>query len=228
MLSSAILKTSILLPQQFRLFFHWNTCPRCHLLPIASSFSPCPRVKRSVRGTMASTHLVKPQLPTRCHNRNLPHGTWKCPERRGDSRPLNIRDSSRWTFGGVYVMLIADLMLIASFATKVHPTTSRLLPNKLLWQHLGLPETIANGYPFHAEGCEKLLRRWTTVPSKNLQHLGSNMKCSFWFVLTWSFAVNRILKLDYLQSSKHLNMLTCCRFEASLQTQGTTNYNHVH
>ena len=113
-------------------------------------------------------------------NRNW---TWnlKMPKRSGDSKPLNIRDSSRWTFGGVYVMLIADLMLIASFATKVHPTTSRLLPNKLLWQHLGLPETIASGYPFHAEGCEKLLRRWTTAPSKNLQHLGSNMKCSFWF-----------------------------------------------
>lgn len=113
-------------------------------------------------------------------NRNW---TWnlKMPKRSGDSKPLNIRDSSRWTFGGVYVMLIADLMLIATFATKVHPTTSRLLPNKLLWQHLGLPETIASGYPFHAEGCEKLLRRWTTAPSKNLQHLGSNMKCSFWF-----------------------------------------------
>ena len=137
--------------------------------------------------------------------------TWnlKMPKRSGDSKPLNIRDSSRWTSGGVYVMLIADLMLIASFATKVHPTTSRLLPNKLLWQHLGLPETIANGYPFHAEGCEKLLRRWTTVPSKNLQHLGSDWwHAHFGLVfLKWSFAVNRILKLDYLQSSKHLNML---------------------
>ena len=155
----------ILLPQQFQQFLHWNTCPRCHLLPIASSSSPCPRAtERSVRGAMAPTHLVFPSSNECCHTLKF-NITWKCPwEGRFRS----------WTavfpavkLPGVYVMLIiANILSI--FATKVHPTTSRLLPNKLLWQHLGLPETIANGYPFHAEGCEKLLRRWTTAPWKNL------------------------------------------------------------
>ena len=81
------------------------------------------------------------------------------------------------------------------------------------WENWWIPTVLQLHFlmctiSIHAEGCEKLLRRWTTVPSKNLQHLGSNMKCWFWFGdLKWSFAVNWILKLDYLQSSKHLNML---------------------
>ena len=58
----------ILLPQQFQQFLHWNTCPRCHLLPIASSSSPCPRAtERSVRGAMAPTHLVFPSSNECCH-----------------------------------------------------------------------------------------------------------------------------------------------------------------
>lgn len=167
-------QSSILLPQPFRQFFDWNTCPRCRLLPIASSFSPWPRV--SAQWWEPWRQLIWCfQLPARCPEPENALG-W------GDSN-LEHQFSSRWTSAGVcHVNCWSHVQRIA---TKVHPTTSRLLPNKLLWQHLGLPETIANGYPFHAEGCEKLLRRWTTVPSKNLLILVKR-----------SFAVSRILKLD--------------------------------